>query len=106
VLMKRDEGGAFDNLAMGLDSGAITRGRAIKLAGAALLSGALGIFAASPAEATGSSCGCNRRCTRRCERNGGTVCCRNGRSFCCPKAKVQLTSCGAAILDGFCLRVL
>ena len=103
MLMKRDEGGAFDNLAMGLDSGAITRGRAIKLAGAALLSGALGIFAASPAEAT--SC-CNRRCTRRCERSGGTVCCTRRGAFCCPKAKVQLTSCGTVISDGLCLRVL
>jgi hypothetical protein len=51
VLVKRGEGGVFDDLAVGLNSGAITRGKAIKLAGAALLSGALGVFAAAPAEA-------------------------------------------------------
>jgi hypothetical protein len=110
MLMKRDEGGevrpswkepqgaSFDDLAMGLNSGAISRGRAIKLAGAALLSGALGVFAAAgPAEA-------RRRCRRnevRCVRR------RNGRRrvFCCPRAEVQLTSCRTAIVRDLCVRI-
>ena len=64
-MMNRGEGGAFDDLAVGLDSGAITRAKAIKLAGAALLSGALGVFAAAdPAAATVDDAR-RRRCRRR-----------------------------------------
>jgi hypothetical protein len=47
LLTKRGEGGvdhSFDHLAMGLDTGAITRGKAMKLGGAALVASALSIF--------------------------------------------------------------
>ena len=50
----RDEGLArsFDDLAMGLESNAISRAKVIKLGGAALLASALGLFAsADPAKA-------------------------------------------------------
>jgi hypothetical protein len=50
----RDEGMArsFDDLAMGLESNAISRAKVIKLGGAALVASALGLFAsADPAEA-------------------------------------------------------
>jgi hypothetical protein len=95
VLMKRDEGGAFDDLAVGLDSGAITRGKAIKLAGAALLSG-LGVFAAAaPAEAG------HRRCPRRNVR-----CRRRRRVFCCPRGDVlTLGSCRLAIIGDLCVEI-
>jgi hypothetical protein len=63
MLMKRDEGGeirpsredlegsAFDDLAPGLADGTITRARAIKLAGAALLGGALTLLWPGEADA-------------------------------------------------------
>ena len=45
--MRRDEGCVrpFDDLARGLESGAISRGKAIKLGGATLVASALGLFA-------------------------------------------------------------
>jgi hypothetical protein len=51
-LVKREEGMArsFDDLATGLDTGAITRGRAMKLAGAALVASALGLVGAGEAQ--------------------------------------------------------
>ena len=48
--MRRD-GGSLDDLAMGLETGAISRGKAIKLSGAALAASALGLFASRGAEA-------------------------------------------------------
>ena len=46
AFIKRDQQVAtsLDQLAMDLESGAITRGRAIKLAGTALAASALGLF--------------------------------------------------------------
>ena len=98
MLMKRDEGGAFDDLAMGLDSGAITRGKAIKLAGAALLSGALGVFAAAAPAAADvgvAAEGCGRG-FETCRRRPG------GKAFCCPRNRVDRLGCRRAIQRGFC----
>ncbi len=87
MLMKRDEGGvrALDDLAMGLDTGAISRGKAIKLAGAAVAASALGLFASRGADAQTTDGGevtiAGRR--RRCLRKGGDWCSRNGNSVCC-----------------------
>ncbi len=46
MLTNREDGGihAFDDLAVGLERGAISRGKAIKLGGAALVASALGLF--------------------------------------------------------------
>jgi hypothetical protein len=53
LLTKRDEGGApfFDELAQGLESSAISRRRAIKLGGSALVASALAALSPSRAEA-------------------------------------------------------
>jgi hypothetical protein len=60
----------LDAVATGVADGTITRGRAIKLAGAALLGSALSLFvAAGEAEASHHS---SRR--RACTRRGGTYC--------------------------------
>jgi hypothetical protein len=82
LLTKRDEGGlvAFDDLATGLESGAISRGNAIKLAGAALAASALGLFASRGADAQEVDLAIRRK---KCLRKGGDYCARNGNSVCC-----------------------
>jgi hypothetical protein len=68
--MKRGEE-LFDDLATGLQSGAITRGRAIKLAGAALAASALGIIASEEEADARRRCrtlSCREKC-RRCRRS-------------------------------------
>ncbi len=87
LLAKGGKGGfgAFDDLARGLDTGAISRGKAIKLGGAALVASALGLLTSQRADAqvvepaiTRSGC---RRAYRRPDfcrsRNGGRcrACC-------------------------------
>ena len=93
--MKRDEGAVrpFDDLAMGLESGAISRGKAIKLAGAALAASALGLVASqqgADAQEVGVEAGRRRRCLRKggdyCSNRGASVCCGRGgrrRKACC-----------------------
>ena len=78
MLVKREEGTArsFDDLATGLDTGAITRGRALKLAGAALVTSALGLIGAG--EAQGQDIGTERIRRRRCNRHGGDFCNNRG----------------------------
>jgi hypothetical protein len=51
--MRRDElqVSPFDDLAAGLETGAISRSKAIKLSGAALAASALGLFASRGADA-------------------------------------------------------
>lgn len=75
----------FDDLAVGLDTGAITRGKAIKLAGAALLASATGLFAVGNAEAQEVAAEGRRR--RRCRQKGGDFCNQTGGgercSICC-----------------------
>jgi len=88
---------SFDDLARGLASGAISRGRALRLAGAALVSAALGGLLGEEALAVTAKAGCAEaragegayaragcdeggdgsrrdRFTRRCRRRRGTVC--------------------------------
>ena len=77
MLTNTDQAGApsFDELAMALESDAITRGKAIKLTGAALAASALGIFASEEeAEARGRcrTLSCREKC-RRCRRSGAGV---------------------------------
>jgi hypothetical protein len=73
AFIRRDQQAAtsFDQLAMDLESGAITRGRAIKLAGAALAASALGIFASQEEAEARRRCrtlSCREKC-RRCRRS-------------------------------------
>ena len=116
-MMKRDDGGevrlfshqeAFDEMSRGLASGEITRGRAIKLAGAALVASALGLFSASPAEARFGDF--NRR---RCEERGGEfcrsretgqkICCRARKTPCCGKFGAQCCTSDAVCNKGKCV---
>jgi hypothetical protein len=86
LLTKRDEGGlvAFDDLATGLESGAISRSKAIKLAGAALAASALGLFASRGADAqTTDEAVTLEGLRRRCRRKGGDFCHRSGHKICC-----------------------
>jgi hypothetical protein len=82
LLTKRGEGRvarSFDDLASGLDTGAVTRGRAMKLAGAALVASALGLVGAG--EAQGQDVGTLAIRRRRCNRRGGDFCNNSGEAF-------------------------
>src|SRR5215216_3582855 len=81
---------SFDELATGLDTGAISRGRAMKLAGAALVASALGLVATREADAQLTEEGARNRCKRKggdfCRRQGCHVCCQqNNKKACCGK---------------------
>jgi hypothetical protein len=92
LLMKRDEGGVrpFDDLARGLESGAISRGKAMKLGGAALVASALGLFASQGAEAQTLTLEAARR---RCLRRGGDFCRRSGCKICCGEGGRRRRAC-------------
>lgn len=90
---------SFDHLATEMSEGTITRGRAIKLAGAALAGSALSVFAATEKAEARRICGRRQvRCTAR--RRNGTL-----RRFCCPRSAVNVTTCRTAILRGLCVRI-
>lgn len=61
---------SFDDLAKGVASGAVSRGRALRLAGAAILGSALSIFTlqeeahAAPCSKCGTKVGCDQKCKR------------------------------------------
>ncbi len=92
MLRNRDEGGlrAFDDLAAGLESGAISRSKAIKLTGAALAASALGLFASGGADAQTVTIEAARR---RCLRKGGDFCRRKGCHVCCGEGGRRLKAC-------------
>ena len=73
----------LDDLAVGLDTGAVTRGRAIKLAGAALVASALAAFGASSADAEELEAEGLRKKRRRCHQNDGEFCAVRGRGRSC-----------------------
>jgi hypothetical protein len=97
LLTKREVGGihAFDDLATGLDTGAISRSKAIKLGGAALVGSALGLFASSRGadaqEAAADVSIAGRR--GRCRRKGGDFCSHRGASICCSKGRRRRKAC-------------
>ena len=110
--MRRDEGGiraslwkeeSLDDLARGIETGAISRGKAIKLGGAALVASTLGLFASRNVEAQEIEIAitrrrCNRKFSRSdfCRNRGGggdnceTCCNRNSRR---PKACCGSSGC-------------
>jgi hypothetical protein len=85
----------FDDLAMGLESGAISRGKAIKLSGAALAASALGLFASRGAEAqtTEGDVTIEAGLRRRCLRRGGDFCSRSGNRICCGEGGRRRRAC-------------
>ncbi len=91
MLRKRDEGGMvrpspeeshLDGLAMGMADGSITRGRAIKLAGAALVGGALTLFGAAQEADAATLRERRRRCQKRQDIDG-VFCTGRRRAVCC-----------------------
>ena len=97
LLRNRDEGGhrAFDDLATGLESGAISRSKAIKLGGAALVASALGLFASEGAQAeTVTPEISRRRCNQKyrdanyCKNRQGNKC-----SVCCNRNSQKHKAC-------------
>lgn len=91
LLMKREESGeirpsfgelevsSFDDLAVELSDETITRGRAMKLVGAAVVGSVLSVFFATPeADARrrrGPAARCRRRGRKYCKGPLGTACC-------------------------------
>jgi hypothetical protein len=93
---------AFDELAIGLDSGSISRGRALRLLGAALVGGVLGSLGIGEAAADRPGC---KRAGKRCRKD--RLCCSrncvNGTCAACPAGRVELSNgtcalpCGAGL---------
>ena len=92
LLGNRDREGRplFDDLATGLESGAISRGKAIKLSGAALAASAFGLLASRNAQAQLVTTEAARR---RCLRRGGDFCRRSGCKICCGEGGRRLRAC-------------
>jgi hypothetical protein len=114
MLRKRDEGGMvrpspeeghLDGLAMGMADGSISRGRAIKLAGAALVGGALTLFGATQ-EADAAVTGRQRRRCRRKYTDAdtgqrfGVICTGRGRTVCCDDRCTTARQCSAGRCGG------
>jgi hypothetical protein len=100
MLGKRDRGelvrpspdeNHLDGLARGVADGTVTRGRAIKLAGAALAASALTLFAGQE-EADAVTARRRRRCRRRFDGNG-VICSGRGRTVCCNDATTSARRC-------------
>jgi hypothetical protein len=91
LLANRNQEGTpfFDDLARGLDTGAISRGKAMKLSGAALVASALGLIGARGADAqetTGEDVA-TQISRRKCNQKGGDYCKKSGCSACCGKSR-------------------
>jgi hypothetical protein len=106
LLMKRDEGGpvrpswkqpgehSLDGLARGMADDTITRGRAIKLAGAALLGSALALFSAEGEADAQNLRRRRRRCQRRYAGNGVLCVSQNdNRISCCNDTTTSTRRC-------------
>src|SRR5215212_7095974 len=79
--MAREEEGFFDELARGLADGSLTRGKALRLMGAALVGGSLGSLGIGEAAADAPGC---KRLGKNCTRD--TQCCGN---LVCPSGTCQ-----------------
>jgi hypothetical protein len=83
LMSKETRGRSFDDLAMSLESTAISRGKAIKLGGAALVAAALGAFGGGKAEAESLEVDRRRRCCSHRRRPHCHICCRRRRLEAC-----------------------
>jgi hypothetical protein len=104
MLRRKVEETSFDDLAVSMAEGTISRSRAIKLAGAALAGSVLAVFLPLAGEAEGQELETEgkrnrrrrrrrrrqqqqqqeRRFIRRCRRNNRVVCKSGGKIACCP----------------------
>src|SRR5919107_540234 len=88
--MARAEDGFFDDLARGLADGTLTRGKALRLMGAAVVGGTLGSLGIG-GEASADPPGCKRN-GKTCARND--QCCSGNCSHarCCPTDRIGLSN--------------
>jgi hypothetical protein len=142
MLRKKDEGAevrppweepeaSFDDLSRGLADGTISRSRAIKLAGAALVGSVLAVFSPLASEADADELveieGHRRRRRKRRERrerrqrrirqrrirrfrarctNRGRVVCKAGNTIaCCPPAAPGVDACANVLNNPLCVRL-
>jgi hypothetical protein len=99
-----EKGRTLDDLAVGLESGAITRGKAIKLGGAALLASALGLVGAAQADAETDVGTERRRCCRHQRNPRCRQCCRGERKPCCGRHGCRCCRHEQRCRDGRCRR--
>ena len=98
--MTREDGGAssFDELASGLASGSISRGRALRLMGAALVGGTLASLGIGEAAADDECKPLNKKCRKNhqcCSEN-----CVNSACAACPAGTVELNgACAKSCTD-------
>lgn len=112
--MRRDERGvrpsswkegSLDDLAIGLESGAISRGKAIKLGGAALVASTLGLFASQGADAQVVEPAITRRGCRRAYRRSAFCRSRTGPGGeCCNRASRRPKPCCGTVTTECCRR--
>jgi hypothetical protein len=95
MLRRKVEEASFDDLAVSMAESTITRGRAIKLAGAVLAGSVLAVFSPLAGEAEGQELKTEskrsrrrrrrrRRFIRRCRNRGRVVCKVGNKIACCP----------------------
>ena len=90
------EDGFFDDLARGLADGSITRGKALRLMGAAVVGGTLGSLGIGEASADPPCCKRNgKHCTRNtqcCSENGDSTSRTCAAAAGCPAGRVELSN--------------
>jgi hypothetical protein len=91
------EDGFFDDLARGLGDGSLTRGKALRLMGAALVGGAL---ASIPGTAWAARCPSPRiKCRGQCCPTGVTTCVGTGKNKTCGPCPIGYEDCGGTCTD-------
>jgi hypothetical protein len=91
---------SLDDLAIALESGAITRAKAIKLGGAALAAAALGALGAGKAEALEADR--RRRCCRHRRHPHCRQCCFSPRKPCCGRHGCRCCDANEECREGRC----
>src|SRR3954452_4777053 len=90
---------SLDELAIGLASGSISSGKAIRLMGAALVGGALGSVGIGEAEADNLCKPNGKKCKKNSQCCSG-ICSTNGTCAACPDGRVLLSKGTCAIICG------
>jgi hypothetical protein len=94
------EDGFFDDLTRGLADDSITRGKALRLMGAAVVGGALGSLGIGEAAADPGGC---KRTGKKCKKNEqccSGICSTNGTCAACPDGRVLLSNGTCAVPCG------
>jgi hypothetical protein len=96
---------SFDELAMGFESGVISRSKALKLGGAALLASAAGLVTSPDAQAISFRRRCLEAGREFCRSREGRcrTCCRRRRNACCGRHGCTCCRRGERCNSGKCL---